>query len=297
MVSVPLADVSPNEVLRLLTSANANLVRDRIAVNVGTKRAEVHKDAAAWLWANANYGGLAIDGNREDVAYLRTHLPERVRLHPHFVTPDDIVQVLERHAVPTTFDFLKIDVDSIDCPLLDALLAPGAFRPKLFAIEVNIEIPPPILFSVLYRPTELVGLAHPVWDEGTFFRWGVMGCSASYIDRIAARAGYALLELVDDENGGEALYVRRDLIQPPALAELRALAAVSIDAQYRRLKPHASWPWFSDLRGPRYRGISDEWRTLPTTVAAERIWGNITEILGTHRVMYALDYSIERARH
>ena len=111
-------------------------------------------------------------------------------------TPENIPPLLKLNNVPLEFEFLKIDIDSIDCDILNATLSAG-FKPTVILIETNPAFPPPIRFSMRWVPN----VQHGVGSPSVLF-----GCSVSYATDIARAFGYRLLQdAVED-----ALFVRAE---------------------------------------------------------------------------------------
>ncbi len=122
----------------------------RYAVNIGAGDGVSCNDPVYPLFA-CGFGGLAVEGG--DAPTLASNLPaDNIRkLTRTFVTPMNVAELLRAAACPVNCDFLKIDIDGYDGPVLKAVLEAG-YRPKVIQMEVNPEFPPPIAFSVLYHP-------------------------------------------------------------------------------------------------------------------------------------------------
>ena len=60
-----------------------------------------------------------------------------------FAEPSTIGRRLQDANVPIAPDVLKLDIDSIDLPILRSVFAAG-FRPKVLMAEINPDIPPPV---------------------------------------------------------------------------------------------------------------------------------------------------------
>lgn len=56
-----------------------------------------------------------------------------------FVTPFNIVPLLDKHKCHTLFDFLNIDIDSFDYDVLESVLK--GYRPNLICVEYNATLP------------------------------------------------------------------------------------------------------------------------------------------------------------
>jgi hypothetical protein len=96
------------------------------------------------------------------------------------VTPQGVVKRLEGHSIPREFDVLSLDIDSYDYLVLDALLS--RFRPRVVVTEINEKIPPPVKFHVKY-------------DAHFRLQHHFYGYSIASLDELAARHGYAIMEL------------------------------------------------------------------------------------------------------
>lgn len=59
------------------------------------------------------WSGLLVDGDHEN---------HSINLHKHFVTPDNIVSILDQHGVPEEPDYVSIDIDSLDVWVARSLL-------------------------------------------------------------------------------------------------------------------------------------------------------------------------------
>ncbi|CAE8734898.1 unnamed protein product [Polarella glacialis] len=55
----------------------------------------------------------------------------------------EIVAKLQHHGVPLDLDFLKIDIDSLECVYLQEIMQAG-YKPKLISLELNPAMPPPV---------------------------------------------------------------------------------------------------------------------------------------------------------
>lgn len=98
------------------------------------------------------------------------------------VTPDNVSLILRLLEVPQAFEFLNIDIDSYDYYVVQAILR-SHFRPRVISMEINEQLPPPLLFMVLYSPD------HVYQGDGFF------GCSLAAATMLLEKFGYGLLEL------------------------------------------------------------------------------------------------------
>src|SRR5438105_2465372 len=134
--------------------------------------------------AKAGWVGLAVEADPELFAQLdRTYAKRytRVTRAREIVTPDNVVALLREHDVPRDFGVLSLDIDGYDHFVLAKLLE--AFRPGLICAEINESIPPPVRFTVTYRPDH-------AWAKDHFY-----GQSLAMLDVLRERHGYALVQV------------------------------------------------------------------------------------------------------
>jgi hypothetical protein len=206
-----------NSLMAAAVSANPELARSKVTlVNVGA--ADRNDDPiyrfATGAPARALFPqGMRVIGYECDPAAaesLRVSRPfvEVVRM---CVNTSNLVADLATRNVPSSFPVLKVDIDSVDAPVLDSILR--RFRPLAVYAEIVWDFPPPIDFA-------LVRVGPPAdFHPGTR---GCFGMSLHMAHRVLARHGYRIA-------GAGALNV---LAVAPALAH--AAAAV----------PSDPWFWF-----------------------------------------------------
>ena len=123
------------------------------------------------------------------------------------VTPSSLVASLRSHETPVDFDVLKLDVDSIECPLLDAVMSAG-YRPRVIISEASPAWPPPLLFrreAAEYTPPRCPAKAQKkMWLHvgGEFF----YGCSLQETYEVLKPHGYVLVQYAMED----ATFVHRD---------------------------------------------------------------------------------------
>merc|ERR550514_1170974 len=96
------------------------------------------------------------------------------------VTPENVVQMLEKDEAPKEFDFLNVGIDGASCPTVEAVLKAG-YRPKSVKIDVHPELPPPTRFAVQAKSGFRKLEGNPFW-----------GCSLGEASRILRANGYEL---------------------------------------------------------------------------------------------------------
>ena len=134
----------------------------------------------------------------------------KLTVHRQAATPSTIAKTIKSHGIlPQSSLFasrgspsmLKIDIDSIDCEIMEAVLSAG-YNPELIVIETNPAYPPPISFGLRFGTHAKrffhAGGAHHI----------LYGCSLSHANAIAAKHGYTLLQFVIED----AYFVRTSAI-------------------------------------------------------------------------------------
>lgn len=127
------------------------------------------------------WSGLMFECNPVKYAGLSRRMASRpVVVIPEKVTPDNIIGHLRAAGVPDDF-FLSLDIDGYDYFVLERILQ--EYTPALIVSEINEKIPPPMKFTVLYRPE--------YWWNGSHF----YGYSVSMLDDLLPKFGYKIDEV------------------------------------------------------------------------------------------------------
>lgn len=125
-----------------------------------------------------------------------TEEAKRHGVHKEWVTPENVVDLFEKYEVPDNFDFLSLDIDSIDYHVLEALLLNG-YKPRAMVTEYNGSYGPvlPVVVRYPVQPGEL---------------WGdYYGASLAAFYYLLKDHGYRLVYC--EKNGVNAFWVRDDL--------------------------------------------------------------------------------------
>jgi len=239
----------------------------------------VNLGAGAWddpLYALArqrNLSGVFIDpmGPAEGLS-----LPAGVHFLSEAAAPKNLETLFRRGGLqgsgtPVHVDFLKIDVDSCDCPLAAAALR--LVRPKVILMEVNMGIPPPIRFA---------RQCHQDW-RSSFVYWNrggrtlaTHGCSLSAAVSELAPFGYGLLRLTGPL---DAIFVHRDYDSLFGGVGIDEIACHNEALGTGRAVNF--WPWWH---------IND-WRHGDVQEALANIWCNLTMhdwVLGISHIPFSL---------
>lgn len=117
------------------------------------------------------------------------------------VTPDNIDVLLREHA-PAEVDLLSVDIDGNDLWVWRAITA---IEPRVVAIEYNATFGPERSVTVPYRD----GFDRYREHVSGFYH----GASLAALAKVGSDKGYALVGC--DSRGGNAFFVRRELLEPP----------------------------------------------------------------------------------
>lgn len=174
--------------------------------------------------------GLAAECNPYRFARLAKAyevLPQ-VELVRSWVTPENLLPLLQAYEVPQQFDFLSLDIDSYDYHILAELLT--SYRPILINCEINEVLPPPLRFTL-----------NAGMDSDLSRRF--YGQSLALLDDLARQHDYAILHM----HYMDAFLIdkRRFPVETPDLAGIyrRGLLDLPVPDYYRDypFDVHALW--------------------------------------------------------
>ena len=129
--------------------------------------------------------GLRIDANNDDD-------PTIIK---SYVTPDNILELLQTHNVPFGFDLLSIDIDSFDLDVMEAIVP--TYQPRVICTEFNSAIDPELSVKLKYEPDY-------IWDETDRY-----GYSFGAAIKFCNKYGYVIILNHIEQN---LFLVRNDLI-------------------------------------------------------------------------------------
>lgn len=90
----------------------------------------------AHLRVNKQWDGILFEGNQSRVNEAK----DSINIHWEFITPKNINDIFEKHAVPNQFGLLSIDIDGDDAHVFKALDT-NKFTPDLIVMEFNPGLP------------------------------------------------------------------------------------------------------------------------------------------------------------
>jgi len=183
----------------------AKLLPSRFVVNFGAADGTLTgDDPAVPLFQQHGFGGLAVEPDEAKAAKLRRNMPAAVTTRAVGVTPWNAAELLEGAQAPKEPALLKVDIDSFDCAVVLASLR--VVRPAVLQVEVNSEVPFPLIFGVHYsadfRHSSETGRRHGWFSRGFF------GCSSALAAELVRPFGY---DVVGQAGAHDLLFIRRDL--------------------------------------------------------------------------------------
>lgn len=206
--------------VQVMTAAlkSPGVISNRFAVNFGagdglcmvpgTCYAEdAHSDPVYPLFRQWHFSGIAVEGNPALMPLLQKNLPEtNVSKMSSWITPLTSMGLMQAASTPADVDYFKNDIDAYDCAVLYSVLR-GGYRPKVIQVEVNPEIPYPIVFGVNYADKFKSNLGNA----------GFYGCSLTLAAGVTQPFGYALVAVSLTH---DVIFVRKDLLPGSDLKEL-----------------------------------------------------------------------------
>jgi hypothetical protein len=125
-----------------------------VVVNFGANDGVAMQDPVAFWLTTPAARGLAVEVAADHAPALRRHYPSpdvAIRAGGDGVTPHNAARLLQSANTPIDPLVLKVDLDSYDADVVDAVLRAG-FRPHVLVLEVNEKLPPGLGFAVRYAP-------------------------------------------------------------------------------------------------------------------------------------------------
>jgi hypothetical protein len=143
--------------------------------------------------------GYWVDGDNDAIDKIQKTFWQplkegRLVVKQSLVTAENIAGVLSDLKVPTEFDLFSLDIDRNTYFAWKAL---KHLRPRVVIIEYNSQFPPPVEWTVEYRPDLIYNCT------------AYMGASLKAYEKLADELGYALVGC--ETSGINAFFVRRDL--------------------------------------------------------------------------------------
>eukprot|EP01065_Artemidia_motanka_P006267 TRINITY_DN13082_c0_g1_i1.p1 TRINITY_DN13082_c0_g1~~TRINITY_DN13082_c0_g1_i1.p1 ORF type:complete len:396 (+),score=125.77 TRINITY_DN13082_c0_g1_i1:69-1190(+) len=162
----------------------AGTFRNKYALNFGAwlqgyPRHILWYDTATGLMTRRGWRGHCFDLPSHLTAlrdFLQSENRTDVKLHGELLTSRTVVRYLEKLRVPRGLDLLKVDIDSYDCDLAEAILSAG-YRPTIVQIEISPHWPPGV------RATMRPGGRNVMSS----------GCSCAAAVELGRRFGYRLI--------------------------------------------------------------------------------------------------------
>jgi hypothetical protein len=144
--------------------------------------------------SGANTANLILNKGWTGVLFDRDFENHSINLYKETLTCENISEVFKRYAIPPIFDYLSIDVDSIDLWLMKAVLS-GGFRPRVMTVEYNSGFD--------------IGTSLTLKKQGSLVGGAGYGASLLALVRAAAEFNYSLVCV---ESGLDLFFVDNALL-------------------------------------------------------------------------------------
>ncbi len=115
-----------------------------------------------------------------------------------FINADNICELFEKYSVPSTFDFLSIDLDGNDFHILKNILDFG-FKPRVIYNEFNGTLPNDRSITIKYNPLH-------IWGEDNYY-----GASFLAFKKLLKTHGYTLVYQINTTN---MLFINNNDVPP-----------------------------------------------------------------------------------
>jgi hypothetical protein len=155
-----------------------------------------------FLLTNNQWSGLVIDGNAENIDYIRRdpiYWAANLKAEHSFITKDNINELLSRNGISGDIGLLSVDIDGNDYWVWDAI---DTISPRIVVCEYNSHFGPIAEVSTPYDAAFVRDTAH--------FSKIYYGASIAGLCALAARKGYFLV--ASNSAGNNIFFVRNDLI-------------------------------------------------------------------------------------
>jgi hypothetical protein len=126
------------------TTDGGGIVQKRL-VDLG---AAVRDNDPCFSLIDKGWSALLVDGDNTQPAKWKDRFPTGDYTGVvSYILADGIVELLTHHGFDKDIGLLKIDIDSFDCYVMQAILKAG-IRPRAIVMEVNVKFPPHVRFAM-----------------------------------------------------------------------------------------------------------------------------------------------------
>ncbi|KAJ3304415.1 hypothetical protein HDU76_005198 [Blyttiomyces sp. JEL0837] len=163
-------------------------VTDKFYVEFGTESCS--ECTTRHLWDAYKWDGVLVDGSG------KTN-DSRV-IYNHFMTAENMPEILTNHSVPKVYDFMCVDIDMNEYHIARSVLAAG-FSPNVLIMEVNRNFGPTESYTVQYN-------APRVWPRTSY-----VGQSPLAAARLGRKYGY--IPIYHDIPGINMFFIKMTRLQ------------------------------------------------------------------------------------
>jgi len=167
-----------------------------------------------FLLINNNWSGLVMDGSAENIHFIRQdpiYFLYDIRAESHFITKENIENLLKKYHFNQKIGLLHIDIDGNDYHVWKAI----SFSPEIVIVEYNAIFGAERAITIPYDPQFYRTEKHP---SNLYF-----GASLSALNHLAQEKNYALIGCTSA--GNNAFFIRKDKLKECPFPEKTPLEA------------------------------------------------------------------------
>ncbi|SRR6266568_1751109 len=190
-----------SEIFKRIGSTNKYFVE--IGVEDGRENNTLHQLTQEW-------NGCWIEGDKKHTENINKNFYSLIKAHKlkvinSFVTKENINTLFKASKIPTTFDFLSVDIDGNDYWILQAL---EKYSPRVICVEYNTLVGPETDWIMKYDPSYVL-------DGSMHF-----GASLVSFEKLLNSRGYLLVAC--SLAGTNAFFVKKNLVKKKFLEPFTA---------------------------------------------------------------------------
>jgi hypothetical protein len=164
-----------------------------------------------FLLVNNNWSGLVIDGNIENVNFIKNdpiYWQHNLKAISSFIDKDNINSIISENGIKGEIGILSVDIDGNDYWVWQSI---DVVSPAIVIVEYNFRFGKDKALTIPYDPNFVRSLAH---DSMIYY-----GASLKALCLLAKQKGYSFVGC--NTAGNNAFFIRQDL-KPSCIQELTA---------------------------------------------------------------------------
>lgn len=179
---------------------NSVKIPNKIFIEFGVQNYE--ESNTRFLLINDNWKGLILDGNKEDIEYIKKesiYWRYNIKAECLFITKENINEAFLRNGLQGDIGLLSVDIDGNDYWIWDAITA---VNPRIVICEYNSIWGSKLKVTTPYKEDFV--------RENYHYSFLAYGASINALNDLAVRKGYSLV--AGNEAGNNVFFVRDDVL-------------------------------------------------------------------------------------